>query len=336
MFSTGGRDKAVRVYDEETLEVVSKLEAGYGPSARGHTNRVFCTKWCDTDPFVLLSGGWDRCVHVWDTRSGRSERVMFGPEICGDALDVRNGVVLTGACVPKDPLELWDLGTAKRIRTIDWKLGKVSGSKPCMVYSAAFSKDPAGYLVAAGGSISNEARLFDRSRGDAHLGTAAGFGGPVFAVAWHDASRLAIAGSDGSVRLLAVSGAPDESGSALTAHGMVAEEESKAHASSAAASLSTPSHIAVHESTAEERPGAHPGSPQKSVKGEEASAAEPEDEWGVEGTGDAEAEEMLAEARASASASSVSGPVPAGSGAQAARQLRAHGHAADDGSKEDE
>ena len=36
------------------------------------------------DPNVLLSGGWDNTVQVWDVRAGQSVRSIFGPHICGE------------------------------------------------------------------------------------------------------------------------------------------------------------------------------------------------------------------------------------------------------------
>jgi len=42
---------------------------GFGPqSAPGHSNRIFCVKFHPNDPNVLLSGGWDTTIQIWDTR----------------------------------------------------------------------------------------------------------------------------------------------------------------------------------------------------------------------------------------------------------------------------
>jgi WD40 repeat protein len=39
------------------------------------------------DPNVLISGGWDNTIQIWDTRLQHSVRSIYGPHICGDSLD---------------------------------------------------------------------------------------------------------------------------------------------------------------------------------------------------------------------------------------------------------
>jgi COMPASS component SWD3 len=54
----------------------------------GHSNRVFSIKFNPDDENILLSGGWDNTVQIWDIRAGASVRSIFGPHICGDAMDI--------------------------------------------------------------------------------------------------------------------------------------------------------------------------------------------------------------------------------------------------------
>lgn len=62
---------------------------------------------------LLVSGGWDRTLQVWDLRLARSVRSFFGPYICGDALDMRGGVLVTGSWRHANPLQLWDFGSGR-------------------------------------------------------------------------------------------------------------------------------------------------------------------------------------------------------------------------------
>ena len=39
----------------------------------GHSNRVFSLKFVAEDPNLLVSGGWDNTVQVWDVRAGLSQ-----------------------------------------------------------------------------------------------------------------------------------------------------------------------------------------------------------------------------------------------------------------------
>jgi COMPASS component SWD3 len=67
-FVTAGKDMFVRLYDDETKQCISKMrENGY--TIPGHINRVFCTKYSESDHNVIVTGGWDNSVYVYDIRS---------------------------------------------------------------------------------------------------------------------------------------------------------------------------------------------------------------------------------------------------------------------------
>lgn len=136
MFATGGSDTIVRVYDEQTRK--KKLElAGGGTGEPGHSNRVFSVKFDKDDENLIISGGWDNNVKVWDLREGAAVRSIYGPYICGDALDIHDGYILTGSWRGDNQVQLWDLGTSENIVNIDWNVG-LSSTNPCQVYGAQF------------------------------------------------------------------------------------------------------------------------------------------------------------------------------------------------------
>jgi hypothetical protein len=207
-FATGGKDKAVRVYDESratgggdgatsvgasaattssssgpTLTMrgggsYSSASVGEDGSANaGHSNRIFAVTWHPTDPFTVVSGGWDNTIQVYDTRVGHSVRSLYGAHICGDALALSpdGSTLLTGSWRPDDCLQLWDFASGKLLVSVPWvrgnrdvpsylaSVGHVAGisagrkivpsapgsppppapwSKPdpCMLYSASFSR----------------------------------------------------------------------------------------------------------------------------------------------------------------------------------------------------
>lgn len=101
---------------------------------------------------------------IWDKRQTNAVRRIFGPHICGDALDIdTNDVILTGSWRPSNQLELWDYGTGKLIE--EFKLSKENTTKQtCNVYSCQFSNGSASY-IAVGGSGANEAKILDRQSG---------------------------------------------------------------------------------------------------------------------------------------------------------------------------
>jgi COMPASS component SWD3 len=117
MFATGGSDCIVRVYDEQTR----KLKVVLGEP--GHNNRVFAVKFDKDDENLLISGGWDNNIKVWDIRQPSPIRSIYGPYICGDALDIHDGCILTGSWRSDRQLQLWDLGTCEFVHDIEWNKG---------------------------------------------------------------------------------------------------------------------------------------------------------------------------------------------------------------------
>lgn len=57
--------------------------------SQGHNNRIFCLKFSPDDPNILLSGGWDQNIYIWDLREGQPVSTICGPRIAGDSIDIR-------------------------------------------------------------------------------------------------------------------------------------------------------------------------------------------------------------------------------------------------------
>eukprot|EP00668_Euglena_longa_P029500 GGOE01036851.1.p1 GENE.GGOE01036851.1~~GGOE01036851.1.p1 ORF type:complete len:378 (+),score=114.62 GGOE01036851.1:36-1169(+) len=116
--ATAGMDKCVRVYDELKHVVVHEFRSDDLEGTTGHSNRIYAVKWHNEDPNVLLSGGWDRTVRVWDIRQPTGGAVIFGPYLSGQSLDVKGSTVLVGCDAAEAQLALYDLRKCQRQRTI--------------------------------------------------------------------------------------------------------------------------------------------------------------------------------------------------------------------------
>jgi len=206
-FATAGRDRTVRLYDEATKRLTAQLHAGDLKETAGHSNRIFSLMYHPYEPNLILSGGWDNTVQVWDTRRGHSIRSLWNCYICGDSVGFSGdgGRVLTGSWRTEDALQIWDFGTGKVIETVDWRTA--NSPSTCMLFAAQFSKDEASHMILAGGSQENEAKLYHCQRGQpaTAFGALVNMPKPVFSADFSSNSRMAaIGGADGKVRVLEI------------------------------------------------------------------------------------------------------------------------------------
>ena len=99
--ATGGRDFFVRVWDDD-IKALSYEFSAASFGNRGHSNRVFSVKFLPDNPNLLMSGGWDANILIWDLREKTCIAQFYGPSISGDALDYSNGVILSGSYRTED------------------------------------------------------------------------------------------------------------------------------------------------------------------------------------------------------------------------------------------
>lgn len=176
--ATAGSDGVVRVYDETRQVPVVRLSDGNGTTTAGHSNSIFGLCWRPADFQVLLTGGWDRTVQIWDLRVGRSVRSLRGPYICGDALDTVGSSIVTGSWRHGSPLQVWDYGSGRLTTNLPfWQ----PEPEACMLYATRLArpsvvKGVAAAEVWAGGSGPRPcARLYKLSgelRGTIHFTSA--------------------------------------------------------------------------------------------------------------------------------------------------------------------
>ena len=225
-FATAGYDGTIRVYDEATRKLRASLRgwsAGEDPATGaptrppwkpagppkmvhvgngeyreksivnpvkdcGHADRVLGLAYASDSHDVLVSGGWDNTLQMWDARAGpTSVRRVRGPHVCGDSIHVTplnddgaRAQVLCGSWRTRRPLQAFDLGTFMFMYEVPF--GVVPDAKgeenananatPCSVYAARFGKDggPCEGLIFAGGSGGNEVRVISRPGYGDHSG----------------------------------------------------------------------------------------------------------------------------------------------------------------------
>ena len=158
-YITAGSDMIINLYDASTRQKLFSLE----PSTSflvmdGHMMRVFSVLYLPNDNHVFLSGGWDDTLQWWDSRvdSRHSVRRIFGPHICGDALDIlpSNNNILTGSWRKDNSVQIWDFNSGELIRDVPDDFNK------SMTYCTQWLPD--GQII-AGGSDKNMLRMLDQS-----------------------------------------------------------------------------------------------------------------------------------------------------------------------------
>jgi len=161
--------------------------------------------------------------------------IVYGPHICGEAIDIRHDhSILTGSYRIDDVLQLYDIRTLKCVKSLNWDGGykdplseaelknlstevpasptkKKPGPAP-FLYSALFSR-PDGDLILGGGAGNNEVRVFDFASGKL-LASISDMEKSVLAMDYANSNpRFAFGGSDSCLRIMNIIEAkPKEAG----------------------------------------------------------------------------------------------------------------------------
>ena len=125
------------------------------------TGRVFCAKYMPNTTSTIYSGGWDRTIRFYDTRTGNIANTITGPEICGDSLDISGNILASGAWSTKDQIQLWDIRTLKCICNIKWDNKTLN--EYTYIYSVKFNQRKDRKFLSIGAVNQPLFRIFDMS-----------------------------------------------------------------------------------------------------------------------------------------------------------------------------
>ncbi len=110
------------------------------------------------DPYdsnLLISGGWDKIVSIFDIREQKPVCHISGPYISGDTIDVRGTNVLCGSYRCEDPIEIWDIRMNERLHNLDWNPDHLKNHG--FIMSCCF--DEFGKNVIAGSSKTDDLKI---------------------------------------------------------------------------------------------------------------------------------------------------------------------------------
>ncbi|XP_002733778.1 uncharacterized protein LOC100367460 [Saccoglossus kowalevskii] len=155
-YITSGSDEKIYIYDEPTRKLIMTCEPSPSKNVMdGHRARVFAIQFHAQDRHEFVSGGWDDTVQFWDTRVQHSVRKLYGPHICGDALDIdfQHNHIITGSWRKEFNLQIWDYASGNLIKNVP-----ADFTSSLLYCSQWLGKDH----ISVGGSDNNMARVIDR------------------------------------------------------------------------------------------------------------------------------------------------------------------------------
>lgn len=147
-FASAGGDRSVFLWDVATAQTIRR----FGSSGHSHTARVNCVRFGGDGDSVLVSGGFDTSVRVWDVRSnsGKPIQVLDEARDAVTCLAVRDAEIVAGSV---------DGG----VRSYDLRMGRcVRDEMGASVTSLSLTRDGEAMLV---GSLNSRLRLMDRRGG---------------------------------------------------------------------------------------------------------------------------------------------------------------------------
>ncbi|KAK4680008.1 hypothetical protein QC764_209210 [Podospora pseudoanserina] len=152
-FASSGGDRTVFLWDVTTALPLRRL--GSASTAHSHTGRVNAVLFSGHDDSLVISGGHDTTVRIWDVKSNSNKPV----QVLSDAKDA-----ITSLAVPQNGNPEVITGSVDgRVRSYDIRMGRcttdVIGTP---VTSLSLSKDGKTVLV---GGLDSKMRLFDRRDG---------------------------------------------------------------------------------------------------------------------------------------------------------------------------
>ena len=162
IFAIGCADGSIRIYDIETMERKQALVKIKQRSTKTSSNDIFSVVFHPEDSNIIATAGWNDRVFIWDVRTGQNERSIIGPHIRGDGLDIRNDCLVTASAREKKQIEVFDFGTGKKMREIQWDSQRANG--PCTVTNLKIARN--GMSLIVGGTGSYFTQVFDFATGN--------------------------------------------------------------------------------------------------------------------------------------------------------------------------
>ncbi|KAK7403230.1 hypothetical protein QQX98_011002 [Neonectria punicea] len=147
-FVSSGGDRTVFLWDVATAVTTRR----FGGNAQSHSARVNCVSFAGDGDSLVVSGGFDTTVRIWDTKSTSYKPI----QVLTEARDAVTSLAVRGPEVIAGSVD-------GRVRTYDVRMGRCTTDViGASVTSLNLTRDGRAMLV---GSLDNKLRLMDRDNG---------------------------------------------------------------------------------------------------------------------------------------------------------------------------
>lgn len=151
-FVSAGGDRAAFLWDVASGTTLRRFGGG-GGAGTGHASRINAVAFAGEGDSLVVTGGFDTTVRVWDTRGGGAGRPVAVLSGAGDSV---TAVAVRGAEVVAGSVD-------GRVRSYDVRMGRVTTDVVgASVTSLCLARDGKSALV---GSLDSKVRLMDRETG---------------------------------------------------------------------------------------------------------------------------------------------------------------------------
>ncbi|KAH8891314.1 WD40 repeat-like protein [Thozetella sp. PMI_491] len=153
-FASAGGDRNVFLWDVTTAQTVRRFGSS-GSGQFGHNSRVNCVAFGGQDDSLVISGGFDTTVRIWDTKSGgagggKPVQVLTEARDAITAIAVRGPEIVSGS-------------VDGRVRSYDVRMGRMTTDVfAASVTSLSLARDGRSMLVS---TLDSKVRLMDRANG---------------------------------------------------------------------------------------------------------------------------------------------------------------------------
>lgn len=123
-------------------------------------NRVLGLKFVPNDSHLLISGGLDSNLFLWDDRMFEPARNLFGPQVSGETIDMKDDTILVGNYQGSSAIQLIDFKSFKEYSALKWNKPGTNTSSSFHLYSTMFSKADNDMSILAGSWKNNDLRFY--------------------------------------------------------------------------------------------------------------------------------------------------------------------------------